>query len=1095
MKFAKELERDLVPEWRVKYFDYKQGKKRLKLIGRALRNVNQTPRLRRRGTNTFTPSPFDTAPKYSFLNRNHTGRNTSGDGGSGDLRAVAIRNDRASVKAKANGSRSSLSQEVARSPEEQPLKGSQDQEYPGLTRYGSIIGSPPDRPLRESGDARGRMPPALKLPGAALDSEGASPQPGPAAGANGKSKTVTLPPNAEDPVQVGKTRSHVGQSSTLPSRYKSIFSPKRINSTPGHDHSRPLLKRVFSLGGKGIPPADLGDVPLEAYRDLDIRQAEFFHFLDMELEKIESFYKQKEGEATERLNVLREQLHIMRDRRVEELIAIQTAKLRAKQAKKSPRKSPVRSILNGYISRSEDEGQDASSASNVLNVSWLKPIDSALEAVQAGRHGKATKAMHDLGTPTALRPQGFPDDRRDYSRRPDLPDVPYRSAIRKLKTALQEYYRGLELLKSYALLNRIAFRKINKKYDKTVNARPSGRYMSEKVNKAYFVQSDVLEGHIRAVEDLYARYFEKGNHKVAVGKLRVKVARAGDFTENSFRNGLLLGTGLVFGIQGLVYTTRLLFSGLGVRDGDDEEEDDDGGNLIVNTSYLLQIYAGYFLMNFLFLLFCLACRVWHKAKINYAFVFEYDTRHHLDWRQLSELPCFFLFLLGLFMWLNFSQFGGETIYLYYPILLIGISTIILFFPARVLYYRSRTWLIYSTWRLLLAGLYPVEFRDFYLGDMFCSLTYSMGNVALFFCLYTNEWYAPSQCNSSHSRLLGFFATLPGIWRTLQCIRRYYDTRNVFPHLVNCGKYMATILFYITLSIYRIQKNPENRAIFITFAILNSVYCSIWDVIMDWSLGNPYARNPYLRDTLGYKKVWVYYVALVLDPLLRFNWIFYAIWPIELQHSAILSFAVALSEICRRGIWTLFRVENEHCTNVGRFRASRDVPLPYDLPSSPELSQRTSAEQQQHPDDETPSPHTSLRRTPTAPVPEGLVHAETFSTVADLEIQRKHSTSRTRRRRATSFGGDDSSPITRGLSRVGTILRDAHAQDFERRRKPELGKGEIGKTEEEDSDDDDMCGEDSGNNSSAEDNEEIREVREERDIRNGGVENGQPGPSG
>ena len=30
------------------------------------------------------------------------------------------------------------------------------------------------------------------------------------------------------------------------------------------------------------------------------------------------------------------------------------------------------------------------------------------------------------------------------------------------------------------------------------------------------------------------------------------------------------------------------------------------------------------------------------------------------------------------------------------------------------------------WRLLLAGLDPVEFRDFYLGDMFCSLTYAMG---------------------------------------------------------------------------------------------------------------------------------------------------------------------------------------------------------------------------------------------------------------------------------------------------------------------------------------------------------------------------------
>lgn len=29
-------------------------------------------------------------------------------------------------------------------------------------------------------------------------------------------------------------------------------------------------------------------------------------------------------------------------------------------------------------------------------------------------------------------------------------------------------------------------------------------------------------------------------------------------------------------------------------------------------------------------------------------------------------------------------------------------------------------------RLLLAGLYPVEFRDFFLGDMYCSQTYSMG---------------------------------------------------------------------------------------------------------------------------------------------------------------------------------------------------------------------------------------------------------------------------------------------------------------------------------------------------------------------------------
>ena len=134
----------------------------------------------------------------------------------------------------------------------------------------------------------------------------------------------------------------------------------------------------------------------------------------------------------------------------------------------------------------------------------------------------------------------------------------------------------------------------------------------------------------------------------------------------------------------------------------------------------------------------------------------------------------------------------------------------------------------------------MEFRDFFLGDMYCSLTYFMGvsgnllqpmhklipsqNIELFFCLYAQYWDNPPQCNSTHSRLLGFFSTLPGIWRALQCIRRYYDTRNIFPHLVNCGKYCMTIMYYVTLSLYRIERTRSNLALFVTFATINALYC-------------------------------------------------------------------------------------------------------------------------------------------------------------------------------------------------------------------------------------------------------------------------------
>ncbi|KAL4925165.1 EXS family-domain-containing protein [Aspergillus undulatus] len=309
--------------------------------------------------------------------------------------------------------------------------------------------------------------------------------------------------------------------------------------------------------------------------------------------------------------------------------------------------------------------------------------------------------------------------------------------------------------------------------------------------------------------------------------------------------------------------------------------------------------------------------------------------------------------------------------------------------------------------------------------MYCSQTYAMGNIALFFCLYSRHWTGHTQCNSSHSRLLGFFTTLPSIWRALQCIRRYVDTKNVFPHLLNFGKYMFGVLYYATLSMYRINKVTRFQAPFITFALLNAVYTSVWDLAMDWSLGNIYAKHILLRETLAFRRAWVYYVAMVIDVIVRFNWIFYAIFAHDMQHSAVLSFVVAFSEICRRGIWTIFRVENEHCTNVLLFRASRDVPLPYAVPSA-------DGQVEVQPPEPTQAPHEAQ---PSLAVSPG----------GDLE-QATPSTPRASLR-------------PRALSRVGTMVASAHAQDFQRKRRPEEMAGATvahgsPETPEDSSDEDD-----------------------------------------
>ena len=198
--------------------------------------------------------------------------------------------------------------------------------------------------------------------------------------------------------------------------------------------------------------------------------------------------------------------------------------------------------------------------------------------------------------------------------------------------------------------------------------------------------------------------------------------------------------------------------------------------------------------------------------------------------------------------------------------------------------------------------------------------------------------------------------------------------------------------------------------------------SLFDQLFDSLLAglcNPYAEYPFLREVLGYKRPWVYYLAMVLDPILRFNWIFYAIYAHDLQQIAVLSFFVGFSEVCRRGIWTLFRVENEHCTNVGRFRASRDVPLPYDLPSP----------------SQTPSPTDEMdvhHEQPPANIPRRNTFTGSNLSALSTNIEAQQ-TSPSLRRRATLVPSN--TPIMRGIARVGTAINKAHAQDFERKRKP------------------------------------------------------------
>ena len=597
-------------EWRLKYLNYKQGKKHIKAVSKAIYRATSTPHALPR------PSADNRVPAVNIVGSPATGSSAHATPASHNLARAVSRptpaqpseNDRLTVPGSAHHDR----------------------------QYGSFVPTPPAAASAAADDPNSGRRDTFELPDPALTPV--------------QSRASTISKRIRT-----RTRTFSGAAAASPHALQRIFSASSVRAGVARNRSN----------------VDVSAQNLDAVRE---RQTEFFAFLDAELEKVERFYRFKEDQAGDRLSLLREQLHEMRNCRIQEM-----AEARARAETKA-------------AAAAEDDGKMVDSLLN-NGTRWIHPLRS--KVFTPGPNSKAMQKM--VLTPTmgpsvaypdgpSSPPPGIPgtagDARRDYIRRAENSAVPYRTAKRKLKLALQEFYRGLELLKSYALLNRTAFRKLNKKYDKAVRARPPYRYLNERVNTAYFVTSDVLDGYIQTVEDLYARYFEKNNRKVAVGKLRSLAQRRGDNSASAFRNGVLIGTGLVFALQGLSFAVKIV-----TGDGD--------GELRRHTSYLLQIYAGYFLMLFLFILFCLDCRMWRRHKVNYTFIFEFDPRHSLDWRQLAEFPSLFTFVFGLFMWLNFSRYGSEDMYLWYPVVLIVITAVVIFLPAPVLRSRSRSWFVYS----------------------------------------------------------------------------------------------------------------------------------------------------------------------------------------------------------------------------------------------------------------------------------------------------------------------------------------------------------------------------------------------------------------
>ncbi|KAF9582759.1 hypothetical protein BGW38_010800 [Lunasporangiospora selenospora] len=468
-----------------------------------------------------------------------------------------------------------------------------------------------------------------------------------------------------------------------------------------------------------------------------------------------------------------------------------------------------------------------------------------------------------------------------------LQHMNHKVARTRIKAALYEFYRSLEMLKNYKILNITGFVKILKKFDKTAGWKASKAFEASKLKPSYFMSSTVVNDLIKETEDLFVNEFEKGHRRRGMAKLRIPDVKNNTHHASVARTGLYLGLAVPLLSQGL----QAAFSS--------EKQAE-----IPYWNSLLLVYGGLFITTLFACLFGINMYVWAKSRINYKFIFEFDPRDNMDYHEFFELPVFFMLVLCLAVYLDFaSSWTNGVLTAYWPLVFMLLVLLIIFLPLPTLGWKSRKWFIESFSRLLISGFYRVEFRDFFLADELNSLSYSIEQFEFAICAYINQWNNLGQvCQTSHMWTTPFLTSLPPWLRLLQCLRRYRDTLEWFPHLLNAGKYTASLVNLFVYFSYRHYGGTPLKVAFIVMSFFTSCYTFLWDIYMDWGLfrfgkfgGAAYGR-PFLRPELVYQKEWVYYLAIVLDFFGRFSWVVRLI-PMNL-HPMALPFILAMVEMLR-----------------------------------------------------------------------------------------------------------------------------------------------------------------------------------------------------
>ncbi|KAL8533450.1 hypothetical protein ACS0TY_009730 [Phlomoides rotata] len=734
---------------------------------------------------------------------------------------------------------------------------------------------------------------------------------------------------------------HDTSSSNKPSFSNKLVSSLRKFAHFQHNRREHGAIQVHRKLDASASKVDLYETELlQQFADTDAA-AEFFACLDLQLNKVNQFFRAKEKEFLERGESLKKQMAIL----IELKSALKQNHAKSHEAKEEDSISGTLSCDEEFIRDAEQglesstdelekldiEFSDSPKSGEIGKSSRMKKEDRKLRSL-SGRiinfQGKNLRIHIPLTNPIRTFSSLLWGDLVNQSSKKCGPDgnklhinkKRLHHAEKMIRGAFVELYKGLGYLKTFRNLNMLAFVKILKKFDKVTNKQVLPIYLKV-VESSYFNSSDKVLKLADEVEDLFVKNFAEDDRRKAMKYLKPTLRKEGSHSVTFFI-GLFTGCFLALFIG---YIIMAHITGMYRTKSD--------------TMYMQTVYPVLSMFSLLFLHFFLyGCNIfmWRKTRINYSFIFELSPTKELKYNDVflicatsltAVIGILFVHLSLVAKGYSYSQVQAIS-----GLLLLAFIAVLVC-PLNIIYKSTRYRFLSVIRNIVLSPLYKVVMLDFFMADQLCSQIPMLRDLEYVACYYITGSYKTQDygyCmrNTYYRDLAYAVSFLPYYWRAMQCARRWFDEGHT-SHLVNLGKYVSAMLAAGSKVAYEKERSTGWLCLVVIMSSGATLYQLYWDFVKDWGLLQFNSKNPWLRDELMLRKKFIYFISMGLNLVLRLAWLqtvfHYKFGTVDYRVTML--FLAAL-EVVRRGQWNFYRLENEHLNNAGKFRAVKTVPLPF-----------------------------------------------------------------------------------------------------------------------------------------------------------------------